>query len=104
MTASKPRGEQPLEDDTALLTAALNHSLAWFDGRSSRASQVLNYYLVSTAVLLTAYTSAINGKHYGLAAALAVVGLALTAGSCAVGVHEVTAAGLAELALGKLQE
>jgi hypothetical protein len=65
---------------------------------------VLNYYLVATAVLLTAYTSAINGKHYGLAAALAVGGLALRAATCAIGAHELAAAGLGELALVKLQE
>jgi hypothetical protein len=34
---------------------------------------------VATALLVTAYANSINGKHYGFAIALTVVGLVLTA-------------------------
>jgi hypothetical protein len=98
-----PEEDQP-EGDTALLIAALNHAWAWYDAQMNRALQVVNYFFIASAVLATAYVSAINGKHYAIATVLALAGIALTTMTAFIGLVERQSAYPAYLALQELQQ
>ena len=102
MVAEQP-GEHPPEDDTAFLIAALNHTMAWHETRIDRGLQVINYFVVAGAVLVTAYASALGGKHYGIAVAIALSGMALAILAFVVGRQQRRAAAEAEPALAELQ-
>jgi hypothetical protein len=105
MTVRESPDEHAPEDDTALLAAALDHCWAWYDARGKRSTDVINYYLVATAILITAYISAITGKppHYWFATAIAGAGIVLTVLAVAAALHERREAELAEPALTQLQ-
>ena len=102
MATSEPPDEQPTEDDTTLLIAALNHAWAFYDAEINRGLQVLNYFLVATAVLAAAYVSAINGRLYLVAAVLALAGMANTTVTLLIGMRQRAAAHPAALEVREL--
>ena len=103
MTVRKSSEEHPPGDDTALLVAALEHVRTWREARIERGLQVINYFLIAIAVVATAYVSAINGKHYAIAAVIALSGTVLTAVAYAAWLGQRRAAAAAEPGLAAVQ-
>lgn len=81
----------------------MNHAWAWYDAQISRGLQVINYFLVASTVLATAYVSAITGKHYPLAAVVAGAGLGLTVVTFLIVLRGSAGVGLAGPVLAELQ-
>jgi hypothetical protein len=100
----KAADEHPSADDTALLIAALNHAWSWDDARVNRGLQVVSFFLLALAVLISAYVSAINAKNYALAAVIGVSGTVLTGTVFAIGSHERKRAADGARALAELQD
>ena len=103
LVQQQPSEVNPSGDDTALLIAALEHVRTWREARIERGLQVVNYFLVAIAVVATAYVSAINGKHYVIAAVVALAGMVLTAVAYAMGLGQRYAAAAAEPGLFAIQ-
>ena len=99
----RARAGETTKDDTALLTAALDHAWTWYDGFGSRFIQVVNYYLLASVIIVAAYTSAIKGNHYGIAVALQLFALGLTAVAAVIARNNVKAAQQALPVLEELQ-
>jgi hypothetical protein len=97
-------GERKQEDDTALLVAALDHSWTWYDEHMKRVFQLINFFIVATALLATAYANSINKKQYGFAVALAVVGLVLLAVASVSALNQAEAAARADEPLCEMQD
>jgi hypothetical protein len=64
----------PSDPDSQLLLAAVDHSWKWVDSRTSHLFQVANFYLLTTAFLLTAYFAAISARLILAAAGIAAIG------------------------------
>ena len=50
----------PTEQEVALITVALNHAWERFNFRVTNALQILNYYILSMAILAAAYVGALT--------------------------------------------
>jgi len=90
--------------DIALLTIALDHVWRWHEFRNASGLQVLNYYLLASAVMSAAYVSAINGRLHAVAGAIALLGVAVSGAAYLVGRRQRDVARLAEGPLKQIQD
>jgi hypothetical protein len=90
--------------DVQLLTIALDHATRLYESRMANGHQVLNYFLVATAVLSTAYVSAINGKLHLVGFAVGLLGMTLAIVAYLVGRRQRDVARLAEMPMKEIQE
>ena len=69
-------GDGQDKDKNLLLIAALDHAWHWHELRITCGLQILNFYLLAIAVLITAYVSALNARDHtvSIAVALAAAG------------------------------
>ncbi|TYK53068.1 hypothetical protein [Actinomadura decatromicini] len=104
MATPEPPSQQVNEDQDQLLVAALGHAWSYYDTRLSRGLQVLNYFLIATAILATAYVSALNNGNDVVAALVAATGIPLSLITFAVGYQQRRLATVGELALVEIQD
>jgi hypothetical protein len=65
-------------DKHEALTLALDHSWRWYEYHLNLASQLVNYFLIVTAVLTTAYATALGSHLYAAAVAVNLVNAVVT--------------------------
>src|ERR1700739_2370486 len=90
--------------ELALLSMALEHVDRWVEGRNTSGLQVLNFFLITVALLSTAYVSAINGRLHLVASAVAVAGTVVSSTAYLVGRQRRDAARLGENPMAVLQD
>jgi hypothetical protein len=89
--------------DVQLLNIALDQATRLYESRTANGLQILNYFLVATAVLSTAYVSAINGKLHLLGFAIGLLGMTLSIVAYLVGRRQRDVARLAEIPMKEIQ-
>jgi hypothetical protein len=93
----------PTEQEVALLTAALNHAWEIFNFRVASALQILNYYIVTVAILAGAYVGALTQGLPGVAASIGLGGSVVSAAAFYGGYAQVLHARSAAVPLGELE-
>jgi hypothetical protein len=73
------------EDEFRSISLILDHSWKIFEFRLGRALQILNFFLVTVAVMSAGYATALNSKQYPVAAVIGVMGALVAAASFMAG-------------------
>lgn len=83
------------------LTIPLDHAWRWYDLRINAGMQVLNFYLLAIAVLVSGYVSALNSRNHSLAVVVSLIAAAVTIFIYVIGARQDH---VARLALSPIQE
>ena len=94
-------GGDRAQHDVALLALALDHVIRWYEFRTTSGLQVLNFFLLASAVMSAAYVSAINGRLHTVAGAIALIGVTVSGAAYFVGRRQ---RDVARLAVAPLKE
>ena len=94
--------EQP-PDDVQLLTAALDHAWQWWEFRINNGLQVLNFFLLASAIMVAAYVSALSSHLYVVASAIGLIGAIVSSATFIVGKRQHDVANLGAAPIAELQ-
>lgn len=91
------------KQSSELLKMALDHVARWNEFHVTNGLQVINFFLVTVAVLAAAYVSALKGNLDLIAGVIALVGAAASGAAYLVGRRQRSIAGLAWEPLKEIQ-
>jgi hypothetical protein len=91
-------------NNSDLLMAALDHATRWSEFNTTTGFQVINFFLLTAAVLAAAYVSALNGHLDVIAGVIALIGGAASVGAYLVGRRHSYIARLAGEPLKQIQD
>ena len=86
-----------------VLKMALDHAARWNEFHITNGLQVVNFFLVSVAVLAAAYVSALNGHLHLIAGMVALVGAGASGAAYLIGRRQSSIARLASEPLKEIQ-
>jgi hypothetical protein len=89
--------------DVEWLKIALDHTTRWSEFYTANGLQVLNCFLLASAVMSAAYVSAINGRLKLVAGAIALTGVAVSGAAYLVGRRQRDVARLSNVPLKEIQ-
>jgi hypothetical protein len=72
------------ETEVSVLQIAVTHSQSWFELHANQRQNLLNYYLIAAAFLVSAYVTAVGAHRYIIAAYIGVLGTLISCGFIAM--------------------
>ncbi|GAA4083073.1 hypothetical protein [Nonomuraea soli] len=101
---SRAPAEPAERNDHESLVAALEHAQRWYEHRLGLGLQILNFYLVSIAVMAAAYVGALQAKLDAVAGAIGVISAMVSLAAAIAGWRQRSLARLALQPLAELQD